>query len=209
MALTALDAQTLVDNNQVRLQDYFATVPGLTLNAATNGNAGTQSFAIRGITTGASNPTVGVTIDDVPYGSSTQLANGELFVPDIDPSDLSQVEVLRGPQGTLYGASSIGGLIKFVTAVPSTDQVSGRVQVMGDDVLDGGAGYAVRGDLNVPLSDTVAIRASGFARQDPGHIENVITRATERNEANVTGGLFLLLVSSGRCFAENQRAHSG
>jgi iron complex outermembrane recepter protein len=190
VALTALDAQTLVDNNQVRLQDYFATVPGLTLNAATNGNAGTQSFAIRGITTGASNPTVGVTIDDVPYGSSTQLANGELFVPDIDPSDLSQVEVLRGPQGTLYGASSIGGLIKFVTAVPSTDQVSGRVQVMGDDVLGGGAGYAVRGDLNVPLSDTVAIRASGFARQDPGYIENVITGQRNVNEANVTGGLF-------------------
>ena len=186
--VTVLDANALAEQNQNRLQDYFATVPGLNLSAG-SGGGGTQTLAIRGITTGnATNPTVGVTIDDVPYGSSTVLGLAGLLYPDIDPSDLARIEVLRGPQGTLYGASSIGGLVKFVSADPSTDAVSGRVQVLGDTVQHGDAGYGVRGAINVPISDTLAIRASAFTRRDPGYVDNVTTRERDVNQADVFGG---------------------
>jgi iron complex outermembrane receptor protein len=186
--VTVIGAQALLETNQVRLQDYYTSVPGLSL--ATDGfRAGIPTLAIRGITTGGyGNPTVGITIDDVPYGSST-LQGGGIYAPDVDPSDLAQVEVLRGPQGTLYGASSMGGLLKFVTLDPSTDHLSGRVQadVNGIDKGDG-AGYGARGSVNVPLSDALAIRASAFVRRDPGYVDDVQTGQSGVNWGDAYGG---------------------
>jgi outer membrane receptor protein involved in Fe transport len=73
-------------------------------------------------------------------------------MPDIDPADLARVEVLRGQQGTLYGASSMGGLLKFVTVDPSTDGFSGRAQADLNGVHHGDEpGYGIRGSVNVPL----------------------------------------------------------
>jgi outer membrane receptor protein involved in Fe transport len=187
--VTAISADTLVDNNQLRLADYYSSVPGLNL---TSDGSGAVSLAIRGITTGTNNftsinPTVGVTVDDVPYGSSTGLTLGTY--PDIDPSNLSRIEVLRGPQGTLYGASSIGGLFKFVTADPSTDGVSGRVQADLNHVYNSAApGYGVRVAMNAPLGDTVAIRVSGFSRRDAGYIDDPVLHENGVNQVNVNGG---------------------
>jgi iron complex outermembrane receptor protein len=185
--VTVLAADTLIERNQLRLQDYFTNVPGLSLAPG----ASTQSqqiLSIRGITTGFGNPTVGVLVDDVPYGSSTSNGGG-LVVPDIDPGDLARVEVLRGPQGTLYGASSMGGLLKFVTVDPSTDGVSGRVQAGVSSVYNGAElGYNARASVNIPLSDTLAIRVSGFTREDPGYIDNPILHIDGINETRVSGG---------------------
>jgi len=197
--VTSLSADTLLEHNQTRLQDYFATVPGLNMNAVDNGQ---QSLAIRGVTTGPNtNPTVGVVIDDVPYGSSTSLGNGSLLYPDIDPSDLERIEVLRGPQGTLYGASSLGGLIKFETKDPSTDSAFGRVQVQGVKVDGGGGGYSVRGTVNVPISDTLAVRASGFTRRDPGYIDNIQAGQRDVNRADVYGGRLAALWKPSEMFS--------
>jgi iron complex outermembrane receptor protein len=111
--VTAIDAQVLAESNQLRLQDYYNQIPGLTLTPVPAGAYANTATAvtIRGLTTNGGNPTVGITIDGVPYGSSTNYGGGA--VPDIDPSELVRIEVLRGPQGTLYGASSIGGLINL------------------------------------------------------------------------------------------------
>jgi len=182
--VTAIDAQSLVDSNQLRLQDYYAQVPGL----AYSSGLGKPSLVIRGLTTAGGNPTVGIVVDDVPYGSS-QGSGGGGFAPDVDPSNLKQVEVLRGPQGTLYGANSIGGLIKFATLDPSTDAVSGRVQASTSSVNHGDkVGYGFRGAINVPLSDTFAVRASAFTREDPGYIDNVLTGEDGINRVNTEGG---------------------
>jgi iron complex outermembrane receptor protein len=184
--VTVLNTDALAENNLNRLQDYFASVPGLSLTSQGNGM---QSLAIRGITTGTgTNPTVGITIDDVPYGSSQSYGGGSLLYPDIDPSDLARIEVLRGPQGTLYGADSIGGLIKYVTLDPSTTEFSGRVQMLGDDVEHGNMGYGLRAAVNIPISDTFAIRASGFTRRDAGYIDNVTTGQTDVNQTDIYGG---------------------
>lgn len=183
--VTSISANALVDDNLLRMQDYYARVPGLGL---TIGNTGQPSLAIRGLSTGNSaNPTVGIVVDDAPFGSSTALGFGYL-VPDIDPSDLARIEVLRGPQGTLYGASSLGGLIKFVTVDPSTDGISGRAEVGAADVRNGGrVGYLVRGAVNIPLSDTWALRASGFYHDDAGYIDNVQTGERGTNRGATAG----------------------
>jgi len=196
--VTAISAQTLVDSNQVRLQDYYTMVPGLSVAPSAQSQ---QLVAIRGITTGlTTNPTVGVLVDDVPFGSSTGTGGG-FIVPDVDPGDLARVEVLRGPQGTLYGASSMGGLLKFVTLDPSTTSFSGRVQAGIDGVQHGDAtGYSFRGSVNVPLTDTLAFRASGFTREDPGYIENVSTGERGVNEARASGGRLAVLWSPSASF---------
>jgi len=183
--VTVLDADTLADSGKVLIKDYFSSIPGFSFQPSI---LGTSNYAIRGITTsGFTNPTVGVTVDDVPYGASTQgLNSGE--VPDIDPGDLAQVEILRGPQGTLYGANSMGGLIKFVTKDPSTDAFSGRVETGASTVYNGAQpGYVLRASFNIPLTDTLAVRASAFTRQDPGYIDNPITGINGVNEAQNEG----------------------
>jgi outer membrane receptor protein involved in Fe transport len=112
------------------------------------------------------------------------------------------VEVLRGPQGTLYGASSLGGLLKFVTVDPSVQEFSGRVQAGVSNVRESGdVGYSVRGAVNVPLSDTVAIRASGFTRQDPGYVDNVVTGAKDVNTVDVNGGRLSALFQPSDAFS--------
>jgi iron complex outermembrane receptor protein len=190
MAVTAISTESLVDTNQLRGQDYYATVPGLTVVPVAGGTF--QSLSIRGIAAGnyAGNPLIGITVDDVPLGSSTLVGGGGgRELPDIDPGELTRVEILRGPQGTLYGASSMSGLLKFVTVDPSTDGVSGRVQGDIDSVYNGSElGYGVRGSINTPIDNDLAIRVSGFTRRDPGYIDNPILHINGVNEQRVSGG---------------------
>jgi outer membrane receptor protein involved in Fe transport len=183
--VTAINADALGDTNKLRLQDYYTQVPGLSVTPSDRGGA--PQVTIRGITTGGyTNPTVGITVDDVPFGSSTNLA--VVFAPDIDPTELDHIEVLRGPQGTLYGASSLGGLVKYVTTDPSTDALSGRVQAGTSTIHHGAdAGYNFRGAVNVPLSDEFAFRASGYLRRDPGYIDNVQTGERDVNQVDNGG----------------------
>jgi outer membrane receptor protein involved in Fe transport len=182
--VTTVEATSLAENNHTRLRDYFDTVPGFVVSPGPSaGNQ--QMLTIRGVSSGAfGNPTVGVTVDDVPYGAFTRE-----YAPDIDPSDLARVEVLRGPQGALYGANSMGGLLKYVTVDPSTAGVSGRIEAGTSSVSHGSdVGYNFRGAVNVPLNETTAIRASAFTRQDPGFIDNPALGTQDVNEARVSGG---------------------
>jgi iron complex outermembrane receptor protein len=189
--VTVISGQTLVDTNQLRVQDYYASIPGLSFSSGVHGE---PFLAIRGITADYySNPSVGITIDDVPYGSSTSLGGGYI-APDIDPSDLARVEVLRGPQGTLYGANSLGGLIKFVTVDPSTDGSTGSVQAGTNSVYNGAElGYSARGAVNLRLSDATAIRASAYTHLDPGYIDNIQSGERGVNERHADGGRLSLL----------------
>jgi iron complex outermembrane recepter protein len=184
--VTAITASNLSDESRHSLQDYYSQVPGLSMTPQEF--SGSPSIAIRGITSGDfTNPTVGITVDDVPFGPST-VNGGGAFAPDLDPSDLARIEVLRGPQGTLYGASSIGGLIKYVTADPSTDAASGRVEAGLLTVHHGpGVGYNVSAAINIPITDTFAVRASGFTREEPGYVENARTGQRGINKAEIAG----------------------
>ncbi len=181
--VTALGGAALAENNQGRIQDFYTQVPGLSVAPGPFTGA---VIAIRGITTGSGTTpsTVGVMVDGVPYGSSATL-----IVPDFDPGALARVEVLRGPQGTLYGASSMGGLIDFVTIDPSFAGVSGRAEAGTSSVHNGAElGYTFRGSANLPVTDTLAVRVSGFTRQDPGYIDNPVDHVDGINRTVTDGG---------------------
>jgi len=185
--ISVLNGDQLADTSQVLLKDYAASVPGLNLLPATNG---ISSLSIRGITTGIGNSTVAILVDGVSYGDSTDLNE----IPDIDPGDLARIEVLRGPQGTLYGDNSMGGLINYVTKQPSFTGFSGRVETGTDWVTNGAEpGYNLRASANIPINDQLAIRISGFQRQDAGYIDNPLLHEKGVNEANAYGGKFALL----------------
>ena len=188
--VTAVDTSSLTVNNQVKLTDFYSEVPGLSIAPSTMSS---QTISIRGLTTGAvgsgppnPSPIVAVTVDGVPYGGA---GGGDQLVPDFDPGDLQRVEVLRGPQGTLYGASSVGGLVNFVTVDPSLTGVSGRLEAGGDGVQNGNEiGYNFRGSVNVPLSSDLAVRASVFTREDPGYIDDPVLGLKGVNEDRASGG---------------------
>ncbi len=192
--VTVITGDTLSLNNQPRLQDFYLSVPGLNMSPPAGGSE-EQNLAIRGITSGAgASPTVAITLDDVPFGFTTGLLGD--IIPDFDPADIARVEVLRGPQGALYGASGLGGLIKYVTLDPSTAGFSGRVQTDLFGIKNGAElGYGIRGSVNVPLSDTFAIRASAFTRRTPGYIDNPVLGSNGINQENVSGGRLAALWS--------------
>jgi outer membrane receptor protein involved in Fe transport len=191
LPVTALQGSDLSATNQVSLRDYYSKVPGLNL-AESAGS--TQFISIRGITTSSyTNPRVGIVLEDMPFGSSLQIGGGSV-VPEIDAGDLARIEVLRGPQGTLYGASSLGGLLKYVTVDPSTEGFSGRVETGLSSVRNGAdAGYQLRASANIPISDTAAIRISGFTRQEPGYIDNPVTGIEGVNRQRISGGRLAML----------------
>lgn len=185
MPVSVLSAKSLVDNNQVLIKDYFSTIPAFYVSP---NFAGQQMLSIRGITTGGfTNPTVAILVDDVPFGTSTFWAGNQ--VPDIDPSDLARLEVLRGPQGTLYGVNSMSGLVKYVTIDPSTEGYSGRISIGTSSVYnEHEPGYNLRGSANVPFTDTLAIRISAYRRQDSGYLDNPVYNLRGVNQAEAYGG---------------------
>jgi iron complex outermembrane receptor protein len=167
--VSVISATALIQQNKVRLQDYFDSIPGLNYTA---GNRSEPMVSMRGISTSTyATPTVGITIDDVPFNASTASGNGS-SIPDFNPSDLARVEALRGPQGTLYGASSLGGLLRFVTIDPTTAGFSGKAEVGIEAIENGsGLGYNARASLNIPVDESLAVRVSGYGRRDPGYID--------------------------------------
>jgi len=210
-SITVVSGEVLDQRHAVSLIDYASLVPGLSIQQQ---NAGESRIILRGINTGGSSPTVAVYIDDTPFGSSTGQTNAAHLAGDIDPFDIERIEVLRGPQGTLYGANSLGGLIKYVTAAPKFDKISVRGQAGVESVDGGGVGWSGNGVVNVPLSDTLAVRASGFYREIPGYIDSVGVRASDINHTADYGGRFALLFKPTDRFtlrltaiAQNIRAH--
>jgi outer membrane receptor protein involved in Fe transport len=177
-----------------QFRDFANTIPGLGFTTA---GAGATQITLRGVTTGFDpSPTVGIYVDEVPYGSSTSFAIGAQLGLDAALFDLDRVEILRGPQGTLYGASSMGGLIKYVTNRPQTSDVSGEVQTSVSDTQHGGVNYTAAAELNLPIaSEKAAIRISGFESHDGGYIDNVAMGKKDVNRSDIYGGRLDLLLT--------------
>ena len=193
VSITEISAQSLADQNVNTLRDLYAQIPGLTYQ----GGSGFNTLSLNGIASGtlSSSPTVAVTVDDIPFGAASGFAHGSQLQPDIDPSILSGIEVLRGPQGTLYGANSLGGLLKYETLTPSTTVMSGRIEVGNQFVAHDDTGYFARGSLGLPLIDgKAALQVSGFYRDDPGFIYDTLTRKPNFNSQHADGGYAALFL---------------
>ena len=168
-SVSVITSDTLENEHATRLSDYLTRLPSANIVEAQEGET---RIVLRGVNAGGVGATVATYVDETPFGSATALANGAILTPDVDPFDLARVEVLRGPQGTLYGANSLGGLVKFVTVAPNTREFSGAAEVGIEDVDQGSGGWWGRAAVNVPLSGNMAFRASGFYRHDPGYIDD-------------------------------------
>ena len=175
-SISVISGATLERQHADNFSDYLKLVPGLQLNQSTPGQG---RLVIRGVNTGGVASTVGVYMDETPFGSSSGLVNASVLAGDFDTFDLDRIEVLRGPQGTIYGASSLGGVLKFVTRLPSTTALVVRGRV-GIETTDGGAmSYYGNAAVNVPLSDTLAVRASGTYRKYGGFIDSIGTGGSD------------------------------
>ena len=137
MAVTALGGSRLDDIQARDFADYAALVPGLSLST---GQSGFTRLTLRGQNAGGVGSTVAVYIDESPFGSSTGLVNGSINTGDFDTWDMKRIEVLRGPQGTFYGANSEGGLLKFVTNAPELGKFAIAGEAGGERISAGGSG---------------------------------------------------------------------
>ena len=193
-SISVVSGSTLEAQHATNFEDYLKLVPGLQLNQDTPGEG---RLIIRGVNTGGVASTVSVYMDESPFGSSSGLVNGAVLAGDFDTFDLNRIEVLRGPQGTLYGASSLSGVLRFVTNDPSTSGFDWRGRVGVEDVAGGGLGYNANAMVNVPLGPTVAFRASGSFRKDAGFIDSIGTGGSDHakniNDDRVYGGRASLL----------------
>jgi outer membrane receptor protein involved in Fe transport len=169
LAVTAITSEQLQRQQIVSLEDLQSKVPGLSLTSI---EPGTTRLTLRGQNVGGVGSTVTTYIDDTPFGSSNALANGFGFTGDFDTWDLERIEVLRGPQGTLYGAGSEGGLLKYVTNPPDPTKFAAAAQVGGEDVTQGQAGGIGKGMINLPIGDRAAFRLSGYYQKLPGYIDD-------------------------------------
>lgn len=185
-SVTAVRAEQLAREGKVRLEDYVAQIPGLSLSSF---RPGFTQVTLRGITTGVtqSASTTAFYIDEAPIGSVNAYAAGSAVTPDLDPAELQRVEVLKGPQGTLYGAGAMGGLLRYVTAPPDYRQMHASVSVGGNAVRDGGHGSVGRLSVNLPVNDSMALRLSAFNREDGGYIDRV-GGAADVNGSRSRGG---------------------
>ena len=165
---TDLQAQGLSDMTSVAQQ-----VPGVSFKTS---GPGQTEFEMRGLTsTGGESPTVGFYLDDAVLTPAAMAQNGKTV---IDPSlfDLNRVEVLRGPQGTLYGAGSMGGTIKLVTNQPDPHAFAANVEVIGSGTTGGGGfNHTENVMLNIPLmQDVVALRLVGTDKYIDGWIDRKV-----------------------------------
>ncbi len=188
-SVSVISGDALEEQHAQRLSDYLTRIPSANI---VESQAGNSRIVLRGINTGGVGATVATYIDETPVGSATALANGGVLAADIDPSDLARVEVLRGPQGTLYGANSLGGLVKYVTVAPSTNGIEARAEAGVEDVAHGDTGWWVRAGGNVPFSDQAAVRFSGFYRRDAGYIDDA-SLGQNVNDGDTYGGRVSLL----------------
>jgi iron complex outermembrane recepter protein len=173
MSITAVQGTALRAAGIADMTTLAQQVPGVSFKTA---GPGQTEFEMRGLTsTGGESPTVGVYLDDVMLTPAGMAQNGKTV---IDPSlfDLNRVEVLRGPQGTLYGAGSMGGTIKFVTNSPDPRKFEGDGQaILSDTGSGGGFNHTENAMLNLPIAPGVmALRVVGTDQRIDGWIDRVV-----------------------------------
>lgn len=188
MQINVISADELQKSGAKTMSDFLSSEPGVDLN--TQGGSGAGQISMRGVTTGEqTGPTVGVYVDDVAFGGSTVFSQGATFALDMSLLDLNHIEVLRGPQGTLYGAGAMGGLLKYVTNEPDTNAFSGQASAGMSSTKHGGIGNTASAVLNIPIkNDVAAVRVSAFSQHDAGYVDAVGPQAGSRIDRGDTYG---------------------
>jgi outer membrane receptor protein involved in Fe transport len=171
ISIGVIDAQQIQDLHVDGYEDISRLLAGISFAAHNNGpnGPGQDNITIRGVSSTVGNPTVATYIDDVPLITFTG------YEGDTEPRliDIERVEVLRGPQGTLYGASSEGGTVRYITNQPDAGSFSGYLRQDYSGTEFGGFNFDERGVLNIPVvEDVFAVRLSAEYGKQSGYINN-------------------------------------
>jgi outer membrane receptor protein involved in Fe transport len=187
--ISAVSGTALEQANIHSLGDLARLVPSLQMGQIAPGDL---QPIIRGIQSPGAG-TVGVYFDETVV-TGVNFQNGGGRTPDVGAYDLSRVEVLKGPQGTLFGASSMSGTVRFISNKPDASGFDAQVSVRGNGLADGGAaGYGVNGMVNIPLIDhMLAVRLVGWDEHHGGFIDeysglNAATKTSDANEIRKSG----------------------
>ena len=180
-SIQALTADLIEKRGARSLEDIAANVAGFTIQ---NTGPGQSMVAIRGISAGqiirdqpGVKEQVGIYLDESAISLS-------LFTPDLDFADMQRVEVLRGPQGTLYGSGSTSGTVRYITNKAEIGSDEGNIQIGLNSVTDGGTGGDLRLVKNFPLSDKAAARLVAYTTQYGGFIDSVTPDGNVREDVN-------------------------
>jgi iron complex outermembrane recepter protein len=188
LAIDALSSTTLEQMNVRSFNDFVMQIPSLSAEDLGPGN---KRYAIRNIQA-AGEPEVGVYYDEIPIaglsGENNDTGNQQ---PDLNLFDVDRIEVLKGPQGTLYGAGSMGGTIRVISKRPDLENLSAEVQGDFADVAHGGSNEGGDFMVNVPIIDSMlAARAVGFYHSDAGYLDEVRLGINHANSVDYYGGRF-------------------
>jgi iron complex outermembrane receptor protein len=169
VSVSVLSGEQLQAQQITTVEDLTRNIPNVSFS--TQGGAGLGTVEIRGVSSQAGAATVSVYLDDVSLTTRNLYSQGTA-----EPRffDLQDAEVLRGPQGTLYGASSLGGTIKFISKQPDLKTFGGSSQVTVSGTQYGGLNYEAQGVLNLPLiKDLIALRIGVEHGHESGYIDQV------------------------------------
>ena len=172
ISIEAIGTEKLEQLNISNFTDYVKMLPSVASQPSIGAGAGFSAVYMRGIVTGGdgqattSQPSVGTYLDEQPITT----IQGNL---DLHLYDIARVEVLAGPQGTLYGASSQAGTIRIITNKPEVGKFSAGYALEGNTISDGGNGYVAEGFVNLPLGDRSALRLVGWKTKKGGWIDNL------------------------------------
>jgi iron complex outermembrane receptor protein len=190
ISISAVTEKSLQALGASGIQDYFRTVPNLQVD----GNSPTsRRLTLRGVRS-AGEATVGLYYDETPLtGPAGTTADASSTSADVNLFDVERVEVLRGPQGTLYGSGSMGGTLRVILNKPNSSAYSGAVDVQGTAQKDGGQGYSVKGMVNVPLiEDKLAARLVLYKAEQGGYIDDTLLHKKDINDTHASGGRLML-----------------
>lgn len=183
IAITALGEDSLQQLGITDFSDYLVQLPGVT---AGGGGPGTNTIYIRGVASSTPNTTTSGVAGLAP-NVAFYLDEQPLTQPgrnlDVYAADLNRIEVLKGPQGTLFGASSQAGTVRLITNKPDPTALAGKVKLGAAYTEEGDPSYNVEGVINVPIADNIAVRAVGYFDRQGGYIDNVASTITARESA--------------------------
>lgn len=176
MSISALDPGDLATKGLSGMGDFLRAVPGVVLNAE---NAGVNRVTMRGLVSRDINITdlqdrsmVAIYLDEIPVGLN--MSN-----PDLSVLDMERIEVIRGPQGTLYGAGSMAGTVRYITRKPDPSSFFGTADSFVSSSEGGGTNWGLKGSVNLPLADgKAALRLGAYRQEDDGFVDRADASGT-------------------------------
>ncbi len=184
ISLSAITGDQLDAAGITSVEGLAHEVPGLSIRSA---GPGQTEYEARGLaSSGGSAPTVGFYLDDVPLSPPATSQTGKVV---IDPTlyDVDRIELLRGPQGTLYGSGSMGGTVRVITNQPKLDTFQGSVQGTLSDTEGGGVNGGGNLMLNLPIGDTLAVRFVATDTYRSGWLDRIVLNPFPEDAGTSTG----------------------